>query len=138
MRLARVVDRELPVEADGGPAHQRHAVLHAGAVDGVAGGKVVGAVQHHQGGGHQSVEQGSVGALQHRVDAHLGVDGVHGHLGRFGLGPAHPFQVVRNLPLQVGGVHHVVVDQGDVAHARTGQVQRHWRTQTASPDDQGV
>ncbi len=50
--LAHIEDRHLAIEADRRARNQRLAVLHAGAVDGVAGGEIVGAVEHHIGGGN--------------------------------------------------------------------------------------
>ena len=54
-----IVDADLTVEADGGARDQRFAVLHAGAVDGVAGGEVVAAVEDDVGGGDARVELGA-------------------------------------------------------------------------------
>ncbi len=100
-------------------------VLDAGSVDGVAGGEVVGAVDHHVGIGHQRIEQRCVGALDHGGDDHIGVDGRNGLAHRSGLGAAHARKVVRDLALQVGFVDHVVVDHRDAPHARAAQVERH-------------
>jgi hypothetical protein len=49
-------------------------VLHAGGIDGVAGGEVVAAVQHDIGLRNQVVQQAIIGAVRHRRDAHIGVD----------------------------------------------------------------
>lgn len=50
---AWVVHTQLAVQPDGRTRHQWFAQRKAGPVDGVAGGEVVGAVQHHIGLGHQ-------------------------------------------------------------------------------------
>ena len=42
----RIEDRELAVKADCRTRHQRHAGLHAGAIDRMAGGEIVAAVEH--------------------------------------------------------------------------------------------
>jgi hypothetical protein len=122
---ARVVDRNLAVEADGRARNQRLAVLHAGAVDGVTGGKVVGAVQDDIGLRNQVVEQAIIGAVKHRRDAHIGVDLGDGVTRRVGLGFSHARHRVRDLALQVGGIDMVVVDDRQVAHASAAQVQGH-------------
>ena len=49
-----------------------------------------------------------------------------------------PRQVVRDLALQVGEVHHVVVDQRDAAHAGGAEVQRHRRAEAACADHDRV
>jgi hypothetical protein len=56
----------------------------------------------------------------------------------FGLRLADAFEVVRDLPLQVGEVHGVVVDDRDAADARGAQVQRHGRAEPAGADHQRV
>jgi hypothetical protein len=43
-----------------------------------------------------------------------------------------------DLPLQVGQVDRIVVDQGDAADPRTGQVERCGRTQTAGAENEGA
>ena len=45
---------------------------------------------------------------------------------------------MRDLALQVGQVHRVVVHQRDTAHAGRAQVQRHRRAQAARADHQGM
>ena len=104
----------------------------------MAGAEVVAAVEHHVGGGHQRVEPLSVGTLLQADDAYLRVDGSDGLRRRPHLGLADTRQVVGDLPLQVGQVHGVVVDQRDRAHAGRAQVQRHRRAQPTCADHQGV
>ncbi len=91
----------------------------------MAGGKVVGAVQHHVGLRNQFAEQGLAGALHDGRDLHIGVDRSNRLDDGLGLGVAHPREVVGDLALQVGFVHHVVVHHRDAAHAGAAQVERH-------------
>ena len=46
------------------------------------------------------------------------------------------FEVVRNLPLQIGQLDGVVVDDRDPADAGRAEVQRHRRPEAAGADDQ--
>jgi hypothetical protein len=65
---------------------------------------------------------------QHR-HLHLGIDSCYGFASRQSFVYADRSHVVCNLPLQVGGVHHVAVHHSDMAHTGTGQVQQRWRAQ---------
>src|SRR5690606_39733452 len=60
----------------------------------------------------------SVHALQDGRDSHLGVEFGNGRADGLGLGAADARHVVRDLALQIGQVHAVVVDDGDAADAR--------------------
>jgi hypothetical protein len=137
--LAAVVHRDLPIEADGRAADTsglRAATQAAFTACRVL--EVVAAVQHHVGLGHQP---GPASAASARCTTACstctsGLMAAHGLARRFGLGLAHARQVVGDLPLQVGHVDRVVVDQGDAADPRGAQVQRHRRAQAASADHQ--
>ena len=113
-------------------------MLDAGGIDGVAGGEVVGAVQHHVVLGHGGVEERGVGALRHHAHIGAGVDGQDGLAGRDRLGLTHPGLAVGDLALQVGLVHGVVVHQGEPADAGGAQVQRHRRAQATGANHQGA
>ena len=78
-----------------------------------------------------------VGADRVRVHAHAGVECGHAGGGGVDLEAAEAAHVVRDLALQVGERHGVVVHQRDVADAGRGEVQRHGRAQAAGADDQG-
>ncbi len=136
--LRAVKHRDLPVHADGRAGYQGFAVLHAGQVHGLAGFKVVAAIDHHIGLRHQGVEQSRIGPLGDGGHLHIGVDLCNGCAHRFGFGLADPVQGVGNLALQVGGIDLVVVDHGDVAHARTAQIKADRRAQAARTDDEGA
>src|SRR5476649_1732357 len=133
---ARVEHADLTVEADHGTRHQGLAVLDASAVDGVARGEVVGAVEHHVGRLHQRRQARVVGALDQRGDFDVGIDVQQRGARRFSFRYADTFRGVGDLALQIGQVDRVVVDQRDVADAGRRQVQRGRRTEAAGADDQ--
>ena len=113
-------------------------MAEAGRVDGLARGKVVAAVEHHIRLCHQDVQQGGIGPCLHDFDLHLRVDGSNGALDRCHLGLAHASHVVGDLALQIGQVHHVVIDHRDMAHASRTEVQGHRGTQAAGANDQSA
>ena len=65
-RLAQIEHAHLAVEAHARPRDERAAVLHASAVDGVAGGEVVGAVDDDVGIRDQAIEPIGADALRDR------------------------------------------------------------------------
>ncbi|KGQ02298.1 hypothetical protein BBAD15_g12492 [Beauveria bassiana D1-5] len=133
--VAQVVDADLPVEEDGRARHQRLAMLHAGAVDGVAGSEVVGAVQHQVGLRH-GVRQGlALQPLDAGMHAGLRIEGGQHIAAGLGLGPADARGGVEDLALQVAELDDVVIGQRDVADAGGGQVERGGRTQSTRPYD---
>jgi hypothetical protein len=69
-------------------------------------------------------------------DLHVGVEGVDGLLGRFGLGLADQVGRVDDLPLEVREIDHVHVDDAEGAHAGRGQVECGRRTQAARAHEQ--
>jgi peptidoglycan hydrolase-like protein with peptidoglycan-binding domain len=56
--------------------NQRPAQLHAGPIDGVAGGKVVAAVEHHIGIGDQRFQRFAGKPTADRRDPYLGIEGL--------------------------------------------------------------
>ena len=87
--------------------------------------EVVAAVQHHVGFADQGVECGGIGALHQGPHLHIGVEGCKPAACRLGLRGSDGGHVVRDLALQIGQVHAVVVDDRDPSHAGAAQVQRH-------------
>ena len=104
----------LAVEAVDGAPHVRLALEHAGVVDQVAGGEVVGAVDHQV-----VVPDQLAGVLRRQPglvqgDLHVRVDLGDLVAGALQLGAADVGGAVDDLPLQVGGVDDVEVDQAEV------------------------
>ena len=65
-----------------------------------------------------------------------GIDGRQLLRGRLQLGTANVVGGVDDLPLQIGVVHHVEVDQAQRAHAGRGQIERQRRAESAGADAQ--
>ena len=124
------------VEAEDRAVHHRDAQLHRGVVDQVAGGEVVGAVDHQV----VALEDGHhvVGAQAHVVGDHVdvGVEGGERLLGRVDLALADAVDVVQDLALQVRVVDHVHVDDADGADPGRGQVQGGRRAEPAGAQQQ--
>src|SRR6201996_6448850 len=126
----------LAVEPVDRAPHVRLVQQHAGVVDQVTGGEVVGPV-HDQVVRTENVER-VVGVqpllVQHDLDVRVHLK--NASAGRFGLGTADVGDAVDDLPLQVRLVHHVEVDDAERADAGRGQVQQRGRAETAGPDHQ--
>ncbi|KAG0756895.1 hypothetical protein G6F22_020142 [Rhizopus arrhizus] len=99
-------------------------MLHTGAVDGVAGGEVVGAIQHQVGCSDGVGQRLVFQALDAGMDLRLRVKRRQHVAPGLGLGAANAGGGVEDLALQVAELDYVVVSQGDVAHTGGGQVER--------------
>ena len=111
-------------------------MAHAGRVDGVAGFEVVAAIEHHIGLGCQGVQQRGIGALLQGHQRREWVDACGTRLRRQHFGVAHCIAAMHDLALQVGEVHHIVIDHGQRADTGRRQVQDRRRGQSACADDQ--
>jgi len=110
--LAGIKYCELAFKADGGGGDQWFAGGNTGAVNGVAAGEVVGAVEHDVGGlygGEQGliVERGRQG-----VDVSVGVEGKQVVAGGFDFCAAKVSGAVDDLALQVGKFNLVKIHEG--------------------------
>src|SRR5690606_10443618 len=114
--------RRLALEPEDAAVDVGLAQQHGHVVGEVARGEVVGAVDENvvRPGDLQRVLRRERLVVGHHVD--VGVDVQHAGLGRLDLQHAHAVRAVDHLPVQVGGVYHVVVHQADFAHAGRGQV----------------
>src|SRR6185503_11179078 len=131
----QVEHRELRVEAQRRAGNQRPAMLDARAVDGVARREVVAAVEHHVG----AADDGAVlQPLVHRDYADIRVDCIERGARSIHLDRADVFAPIQDLPLQVGEVDLVGIDQREAADAGRGEVERCRATQPAGADDQRV
>jgi hypothetical protein len=113
-------------------------MLDAGPVEGVAGGKVVGAVEHDVGLRHKGFDLRGADALVQPDDVHFRIDRKQGGARRGRLPGADRIAAVQDLPLKVGEVDLVGIRQGQAAYARRGKVERRGRAQAAGADDQRV
>jgi hypothetical protein len=131
-----VEDRRLSLEAEDRAVDIGLARQHTGIVHQVTGGEVIGAIHNHVIVGKQL--QCVVGLQGGVVNIHLtvGVDLQDAVLGRFHLRLAHPGGAVDHLPLQVGHIHHIKIDNADPPHAGCRQVQQQGRAKAACADAQ--
>ena len=111
-------------------------MFQAGAVDRLARGEVVAAIEHHIGTRHKAIEFGIADALRHQLDIDIGIDAQQTFPGRLHLGPSDIGGGVEDLALQVGQVDIVVIDDREVPHAGGSQVGHRGRAKTARADDQ--
>lgn len=108
----------------------------AGPVDGVTGRKVVSTVKHQIHFTNQPFKQCIIGPLDHRKHGHVRIECRDGMHHRLRLELANSSHGVGNLALQVGCIHTVMINQGNVSNSGATQVQGHWRAQAASANDQ--
>ncbi len=108
----------LPLEAEDGAVHHGLVHEHGGVVDQVPRGEVVTAVDHHVEALEDALHVVAEEPLLEFDHLHVGVQIPDGLLGAVHLGHAHPRGGVEDLPLEVGRVDHVRVDQAQRAHAR--------------------
>ena len=113
-------------------------MVHAGAVDGVAGGEVVRAVEDDVGDTDARVEGGAAQSFLDGDDFDCRIDRRQRLATRFRLGHANPCLGVEDLSLQVGQIDGVVIDQRDPADAGRGEIERSRRAEAAGTDDQRV
>ena len=102
----------------------------------MSGGKVVTAIQHDIRLGNQVVQQRRVGTRMNGNDGDRGIQSADGNLSRIDLGQANAAHGVGNLPLQIGHVYRVVVDDGYVTYSGRAQKKRNGRAQPSRTNDQ--
>ena len=130
----RVEHRRLSLEAEDAAVDIRLAEQHAGVVDEIARGEIVGAVHD------DVVLADDVERVLRReprlvgLHVHVGIEIGEASLGRLELRRAEGGGAVDDLPLEVGEVHHVEVDDPDGADARRGEIERQRRAQSAGAD----
>ena len=112
----------LPLEPVDRAVDERLAQVHAGVVEQVPRGKVVGAIDDHVGIRDEPFDIVGTDALAEWFDADRRVQGRQGDARRFHLRHAHARIAVQDLALQVAAVHDVVIGQHDRADAGGGQV----------------
>ena len=116
--------------------HARQAELGAGIADEVAGREIVGPVDDEvvarQDGEHvRRLEPHVV-----RDDGDVGVERAHGVGRGVDLAPPDVRGRVEDLPLEVGDVDDVIVDDPERPHARGREVEQRGRAEPARPDDE--
>ena len=121
--MPRIKHRDLTVEADRCARHQRFAMHHTGAVDGVARVKVIGAIKHYICSIHQNAQGLAFGAVGDRSNLHIRIDGSNCVANRGGFVLANVRHVMSNLALQIGRVNAVIVNHRKRAYTGAGKVQ---------------
>src|SRR5205085_11183744 len=109
-----------------------------GVVDQVAGGEVVGPVHDHVVAVDdvQDVVRAQADVVGDDVD--VGVERGQGLLGRVHLALTHPVEVVEDLALEVGLVHHVHVDDAEGSDPGRGQVEGRRRPQATGAEQEDL
>jgi len=111
---------------------------YAGAVDRVARGEIVGAIEDYICLRNQRGEGGCVKPLRNRNDLHLGIHRVQRLLCGVDLHRADRLGAVEDLALQVGEIDLVAVGDGQAADAGRGEVERRRAAESTRADDERV
>src|SRR5712692_2082988 len=111
-------DRDLPLEAEDRSMHDGNAMFHRSVIQEIARGEVVGAVDHHVVALDDAIDIRSGQTFLVADDLHVGVQSLERLLRRGDLRLADAVGGVKDLPLQVGEVDHIRVD--DAEHADAG------------------
>ena len=129
-------DRRLPFEAEDAAVDVGLAEQHAGVVDEIARGEVVGAVRDDvvRAEDVERVLARELGRVQVNLDFRVEV--AQAFAGGFELRPAHVLGAEGDLPLEVRKVDDVEVHQAQPAHAGGRQIQPERRPQPARADEQ--
>ena len=126
------------VGADGGGVDPGPGLLHGVVVEEITGFEVVGAVEDEVSFAEEGVDVGGDEVGDVGLDGDGGVE--EGDLGAggfgFGGGVGGVLLVEKDLALEVGGLHNVAVDEGEVADAGAGE-QRGGRGAGGSDADDG-
>jgi hypothetical protein len=128
----------LRIEADRGARDQRLARRDAGAVERVARGEVVRAVEDHIHVCQQRRQVLRPDPFFQRRDVHVGIQRGQRRLRRVDFCFADRIRAEEDLPLQVGEVDLVRVGEGQLADAAGGEIERRGAAQAARADDQRV
>jgi hypothetical protein len=134
--VGRREHRHLPLEPVDAAVDVGRAEGDAGVVDGIAGGEVVGAVDHEGvvGGEGAGVGRGEPRPVARDPDVRVEVGEPVG--GGIDLVAPDCRGAVKKLPVEVGGVDVVVVDQAEGADARRRQVEGDRGAEPAGADDE--
>ena len=129
-------DRGLPFEAENRRINIGFAAEHAGIVDEIARGEIVGAIGNdvEVAKDFQGVFAGKPGFKRAQVDVRI--DGRQLLRGRLQLGTANVAGGVDHLALEIGVVHHVKIDEAERANTGGGQVECKRRAESAGADAQ--
>lgn len=134
--VTRIKHADLPVKRDSGTRDQRHGMLDASLIHGVASGEVVTAVEHNGGGVHQLRQSFSLKTFLDGDDLDLRINLLQGLPARLDLGLADALCGVQNLTLQVGEVHLIIINQRNLADTCASEVKRGGRPEATGTDNE--
>src|SRR5690625_3300885 len=131
MAQMRAIDGKLAVEAHHGRRYQRPACEMAGVGDQIAGREVVAPVRDDVVG--RDDRKCVAGGQSHRMqlDLRLGIDRLQAGAGTLDLGASHIGGRVDDLPLPVGKVDMIVIDNPQRADTAGGQIQKNGGAEAA-------
>src|SRR5699024_10015370 len=126
-----VENGNLPFELENGAVDIRFVEHHAGIIDQVARGEVVGAVSYHIviPDNFQRIFTGQPRLMP--VDGNMRINLLQPLFSDFHLGAAVVGSSKQYLPVQVAGFNGIKVNQSDGAYARRGQILQHACSQPA-------
>lgn len=134
--VSQVVHRDLTRETDGGTGNKRLAVFDTSTVDRMTCGKVVATIEHEIGLGYVFRQRLAGQFFNEGVYVHFGIQLPQHGFARFGLADPDTVGRVQDLALQVAQFNVVVICQGNVPHAGSGQVAGHRGAQATGTDNQ--
>ena len=115
-------------------AHQRALQEKAGVRDQIAGGEIIGAVEHDVVEGKEREREFRVEPRGERLDHDMRVQPSNRVGGAFDLRPADIGRAVQHLALQIGETHRIVVDHGQFSDTGGGEIQERGRADAAGAD----
>ncbi|SIT39797.1 hypothetical protein BN2476_230222 [Paraburkholderia piptadeniae] len=132
--VAEIECADLAVETQRRARYERHAVRDARAVYRVARREVVRAVEHDSRLRDGAIEPRVVDAFGHGVYVDIRIQLRDRVASRFDFQPPHRLRDVQDLPLQIGEIHGIGIDERQLADARRRQIHRRWRAEAACAD----
>jgi len=129
---------KLPLETKDASRDQGFFRKEAGIVHQEPGAEVVGPVEHQVVVDQQGHHVVGVDMLLIRLHVDVGIQRLQEPSAGLDLGDSDVGRGMEDLPLQVGEIYDVAVNQANRADARRSQIQRNRGTQTSGADDQDL
>ena len=128
---ARAKNRHLPIPAPNRARHQGDAERMARRIDGKAGFKLVGAIEHKVGTRNQAFGIAFIQALHLHFHFNRGVQMLDRGLACADFIDAHIFCFEQDLSLQIGKLHHIGINQDQATNPGSRQIKRRRCPQSA-------
>ena len=126
-------DRHLTLETPDRSVDIRNPQRHARVIRRIPRRKIVAPVDHHVPPARQLHGIRRRETLADRLDPHVRIDPAEPRLRRFDLRAPHLRRAMQNLPVQIGKLHRIRIDNPQRPHPRRRQIQRRWRPQPPAP-----